>query len=75
MLSNWQELQAKLTTVNADTLRKQAERSGAQDQVSKLEQTLPIMLQRESDYKELEAKQFISKHCILDKQQARIETQ
>lgn len=33
------------------------------------------MLQRESDYKELEAKQFISKHGILDKQQARIETQ
>ncbi|WP_197053867.1 HlyD family type I secretion periplasmic adaptor subunit, partial [Chitinibacter sp. ZOR0017] len=75
MLSSWQELQAKLATVTADTARKQAERNGVQDQVKKLEQTLPIMRQRESDYQDLVTKNFMSKHGLLDKQQARIETE
>jgi hemolysin D len=70
MLSSWQELQTKLATVDADTTRKQAERNGTQDQVNKLTQTLPIMRLRENDYKNFVAKNFMSKHSLLDKEQA-----
>ncbi|WP_373975497.1 HlyD family type I secretion periplasmic adaptor subunit [Chitinibacter sp. SCUT-21] len=75
MLSNWQELQAKLATVDADTTRKQAERNATVEQVKKLEQTLPIVRQREADFNDLANKNFISKHGVLDKQQARIEAE
>jgi hemolysin D len=73
MLSGWQELLAKLSTVDADTARKQAELASTEDQVQKLEKTLPIVKQRETDFNELATKNFISKHGVLDKQQARIE--
>ncbi|WP_288791488.1 HlyD family type I secretion periplasmic adaptor subunit [uncultured Chitinibacter sp.] len=73
MQSSWQELLAKLATIDADTTRKQAELASTQDQVQKLEKTLPIVRQREADFTDLASKNFISKHGVLDKQQARIE--
>ncbi|QLI81189.1 HlyD family type I secretion periplasmic adaptor subunit [Chitinibacter fontanus] len=73
MQSGWQELLAKLATIDADTTRKQAELASTQDQVQKLEKTLPIVRQREADFNDLANKNFISKHGVLEKQQARIE--
>ncbi|WP_308445890.1 HlyD family type I secretion periplasmic adaptor subunit [Chitiniphilus purpureus] len=75
MHSSWQELQARLATLDAATTQKQAEYAATQAQVRKLEQTLPLMQQREADFKDLAAKNFISKHGYLDKEQARIETE
>ncbi|WP_353327719.1 HlyD family type I secretion periplasmic adaptor subunit [Chitiniphilus shinanonensis] len=75
MLSSWRELQAKLATLDAATAQKQAELAATQAQVHKLEQTLPLMKQREADFKDLAEKNFISKHGYLDKEQARIETE
>ena len=74
-LSQWQELQARLATIDADTSRKIAERDGVLAQLSKLEQTLPIARQREKDFQDLANSNFMSKHAILDKQQARIEAE
>ena len=73
--SQWQELQSKLAAIDTDTARKQAERAGTQEQVQKLEQTLPLIAQRASDYKNLSDKNFIAKHGYLEKEQARIETE
>lgn len=73
--SQWQELQAKLATIDADTARKQAERGGIQEQVRKLEQTLPLITQRAADYKNLTEKNFIAKHGYLEKEQLRIEAE
>ncbi|WP_293934139.1 HlyD family type I secretion periplasmic adaptor subunit [Iodobacter sp.] len=74
-LSQWQELQAKLATLDSDTARKQAERAGVQDQIAKYEQTLPIIRQREKDFQDLANKNFVSQHGLLEKQQLRIETE
>ncbi|MDW5416086.1 HlyD family type I secretion periplasmic adaptor subunit [Iodobacter sp. CM08] len=74
-LSQWQELQARLSTLDSDTSRKQAERAGVQDQIAKFEQTLPIIKQREKDFQDLALQNFVSKHGVLEKQQARIEAE
>lgn len=74
-LSQWQELQAKLATIDADSARKQAERGGVQEQVKKLEQTLPLIARRAADYKNLSEKKFIAQHGYLEKEQLRIEAE
>ncbi|AZN36124.1 HlyD family type I secretion periplasmic adaptor subunit [Iodobacter ciconiae] len=74
-LSQWQELQARLSTLDSDTSRKQAERAGVQDQIARFEQTLPIIKQREKDFQDLALQNFVSKHGVLEKQQARIEAE
>ncbi len=71
----WQELQARLAMLDSEQTRKQAERAGSLDQFKKLQATLPIVRQRESDFKDLADKNFISKHGLLEKQQARIEAE
>ncbi|STQ89082.1 Hemolysin secretion protein D, chromosomal [Iodobacter fluviatilis] len=71
----WQELQAKLAMLDSEHARKQAECAGSLDQFKKLQATLPIVRQRESDFKDLADKNFISKHGLLEKQQARIEAE
>lgn len=73
LASQWQELQARLSTIDADVSRKQAERAGIQEQVKKLEQTAPMVAQRALDYKDLYSKNIIAKHDYLDKEQSRIE--
>lgn len=73
--SQWQELQARLATIDADSDRKRAERAGTLEQVRKLEQTLPIIGKRAADYKELSEKKFVARHSYLEKEQTRIETE
>ncbi|BCS53647.1 HlyD family type I secretion periplasmic adaptor subunit [Geobacter sp. SVR] len=74
-LSQWQELQARLATIDADTARKQAEKAGIQEQVRKLEQTLPLVMERATDYKRLLRETVVSKHDFLEREQLRIETE
>lgn len=74
-LSQWQELQARLSTLDSDTSRKQAERAGVQDQIARFEQTLLIIKQCEKDFQDLALQNFVSKHGVLEKQQARIEAE
>ena len=72
-VSQWLELQARLSTIDADTARKRAERAGTQEQVNKLEQTVQIISQRTADFKTLVDSKIVSKHDYLEKEQARIE--
>lgn len=75
LLSQWQELQARLSAIDSDIARKQAERAGTREQVRKLEQTLPLVAERAADYKDLLAHSIIAKHDYQEKEQIRIETE
>lgn len=67
------EYQAKLSRIDADIARREAELASTREIVRKLEQTAPIARQRAQDFKGLVEKNFISKHGYLEKEQARIE--
>jgi hemolysin D len=73
--SQWEEFQAKLAAIDADTARKRAERAGAQEQVYKLEQTLPIIAQRAANYKDLMDQGLVETMVYMEKVQTRIETE
>lgn len=73
LTSQWQELQSRLSTIEADISRKQAERAGTHEQVKKLEQTVPMVAQRASDYKDLFSKNIVARHDYMEKEQSRIE--
>jgi hemolysin D len=67
------EYQARVLRIDAEIARREAEQRSTQEIVKKLEQTAPIARQRADDFKDLVAKNFISKHGYLEKEQARIE--
>ena len=72
-LGQWRGYQAKLEALNATLRQRQAEHATTRQQVSKLQAAARIAEAREHDYQDLLAKNFISRHAYLDKQQARIE--
>ena len=67
------EYQARISRIDAEIAKREAERRSTQEIVRKLEQTAPIARQRAEDFKGLVDKNFISKHGYLEKEQARIE--
>lgn len=71
--SDLAEYYAKLSKLDAEITQHQSEMQTTQEQISKLEQTVPIARERASDYQNLLDKHFISKHGFLEKEQDRIE--
>jgi len=69
----YQEYQARQLQLQAEIARRRAELQATQDQVVKLEQTVPIARQRAQDYQKLVKENFISQHGYLEREQARIE--
>jgi hemolysin D len=67
------EYQARVSRIDAEIAKREAERRSTEAIVRKLEQTAPIARQRAEDFKGLVAKNFISKHGYLEKEQVRIE--
>ncbi len=67
------EFQARLARIEADIAKREAELRSTREIVRKLEQTAPIARGRAEDFKELVAKNFISRHAYLEKEQLRIE--
>lgn len=67
------EYQARQQQFQAETVRRQAELQSTLEQVSKLEQTLPIVRQRAKDYQKLADENFAPRHGYLEREQARIE--
>ncbi|WP_321573641.1 HlyD family type I secretion periplasmic adaptor subunit [Nitrogeniibacter aestuarii] len=61
--------------LTAEYERARAEQRATQQLVAKLQATLPIVQQRENDYKNLVDKAFVSRHGYLEQQQLRIETE
>jgi hemolysin D len=71
--SQYGEYQARVSRIDAEIAKREAERRSTQEIVKKLEQTAPIARQRAEDFKGLVEKNFISKHGYLEKEQVRIE--
>ena len=69
----YKEYQARQLQLQAEIARRRAELQATQDQVVKLEQTVPIARQRAQDYQKLVKENFISQHGYLDREQVRIE--
>ena len=69
----FQEYTAKLSRIDAQIAQKEAEYRSTQALVGKLEQTLPIARQREQDYQDLMARNFVSRHGYMEREQDRIE--
>lgn len=64
---------SSLDQLDAEIARREAERRATQAQVDKLRMTLPIVRQREADYRNLRDQRFVSKHGHLELEQTRIE--
>ncbi|MCL2760390.1 MAG: HlyD family type I secretion periplasmic adaptor subunit [Desulfuromonadales bacterium] len=73
LLGEFNEYSAKLDRMNAELARNEADYSSTQEEVRKLELTLPIAKQKEQDYKTLYDETFASKHDYLQYKQTRIE--
>ncbi|MDR1274804.1 MAG: HlyD family type I secretion periplasmic adaptor subunit [Candidatus Accumulibacter sp.] len=67
------EFQSRLSRIEAEIERRDAELRSTREIVKKLEKTAPIARQRARDYKQLVNEKFMSQHGYLDKEQLRIE--
>ncbi|HLA35935.1 MAG TPA: HlyD family type I secretion periplasmic adaptor subunit [Rhodocyclaceae bacterium] len=67
------EFRSRLTRIDADIARRQAEIQSTREIVLKLEQTAPLARQQATDYKDLVDKKFMSKYGYFEKERLRIE--
>ena len=75
LVSEWQDINAKLSKLNATLQLRQAEIGTVQQAIAKLEATVPLIEQRETDFKQLVDQGFVSSHATQDKTRERIEFQ
>lgn len=73
LIGQYQEYQARQLQLKSEITRRRAELQATQEQVTKLEQTVPIARQRAADYQRLVKENFISQHGYLEREQERIE--
>ena len=71
--AEWLDITAKLSKLGAEQARRQAEIATVQELIAKLNATLPIAQQRESDFKSLTEQGFVSGHAVQDRTRERIE--
>lgn len=67
------EFRSKVARLDAEIARNAAELQTVGSEIRRLQSTLPIARSREADFDELAAKNYVSRHEYLDKQQVRIE--
>lgn len=73
MESEWADMQARLSKLNAEVARREAEQITARQLLAKLQTTLPLAQQREDDIRKLAAQGFMSSHAGQDRTRERIE--
>lgn len=71
--SEWQDISAKLSKLDAESQRRQAEMATVRETIGKLEATVPMAQSREQDFKRLVGEGFISSHATQDKTRERVE--
>ena len=71
--AEWQDIVLKRSKLQAEMTRKQAELATARELVLKLDATVPLSRQRETDYQTLVGQGFISSHATQDRSRERIE--
>jgi len=67
------EYSSRRARLEADLRRREAERHSTLELVHKLEQTVPLAQQRARDFKDLVARNFVSRHGYFEREQVRIE--
>ena len=67
------DITARLAKLSAERARRQAELATVRELIAKLEATLPIAQQRETDFKSLTDQGFVSGHAGQDRRRERIE--
>lgn len=67
LLAEWRDIQAKRSKLLAESLRRRAELQTLERQVTKLRTTLPLLKQREQDFRDLGAQGFVSHHAGQDR--------
>lgn len=73
LLSEWQDITAKLNKLDAEYQRRQAEMATVRETIAKLEATVPMAQSREADFKKLVDQGYISGHATQDKTRERVE--
>lgn len=71
--SQYQEYLAHRQQLQDEIIRRRAELQTTEEQVTKLEQTVPIARRRAADYQKLVKENFMSQHGYLEREQERIE--
>lgn len=71
--AEWGDLQAQQARLRSDIATREAELATVRQQIDKLLATLPIVQQREDDFKALSEQGFVSQHAGQDRTRARIE--
>jgi hemolysin D len=73
LISEWQDISAKLSKLDAEATRRQAEIATVKASIAKLEATVPMAQTREADFTKLVDQGFISSHATQDKTRERVE--
>lgn len=73
--TQWTEFTARLAALDADLAKRSAELAGVKAQVSKLQQTLPLITKRADALKGLLGKKLVPENQWLELEQERIEQQ
>jgi len=71
--SEWQDIQARLAKLDAEHARRQAEAATVREAIAKLDATLPLARQRETDVIGLAEQGFMNQHAGQDRTRERIE--
>lgn len=75
LLAEWNDISAKTARQDAEIVRRQAEIGTVRELVSKLQTTLPLVRQREADFKALAEQGFMAGHAGQDRTRERIEVE
>lgn len=73
LTSQWQQYQSRLSALDSEHSRRQSELAGTEEQIKKLEATLPLVTERTESLKTLADKQLVARHDYLQLEQQRIE--
>jgi hemolysin D len=71
--TEWADITARLAKLEAEAAHRRAEIATIDEQVAKLETTLPMARQREADFKSLSEQGFLGAHQTQDRARERIE--
>jgi len=73
LTAEWQDILAQRSKLQADIVTKQAEIATVNEQIGKIQATLPIVRQRDIDFQALAKQGYVSAHDGQDRAKARIE--
>jgi len=71
--AEWSDITARIARLDAERQRREAEIATVRAMIGKLEATLPVVRQRESDFQALAGQGFVSSHSTQDRMRERVE--